>query len=200
MELDFFIDDSTHATIVQGEDRSLKIRIVEKDSMKPVSFVGADVSFEMVRTDGLKLIRSSAGKALTSVDATNNKLTLSDHGYCNGDIVQLTTTNTLPGGLSLLTNYYVVGVGNGFFQLASSLGGAAIDLADAGTGVHTVSGVGVSVTSPANLGEVTVTLHDLVTAELLAGVFQTAELTFEISGVKRIVQLKRGLSVMAQVA
>jgi hypothetical protein len=200
MELDFFIDDKKHVEIVKGEDRSLVIRVVEKDSNKPVSLVGADVSFELTRTDGLKLSRSTAAKALASVDAVNDTLGLVDHGYANGDVVQLTTTGTLPGGLSLLTNYYVVEAASETFKLSSTLGGAAIDLTTSGSGVHSVSGVGVSVSSPANLGEVTVTLHDLVTAELLAGVFQTAELSYVISGATRIVQLKRAVSVMAQAA
>lgn len=74
-----------------------------------------------------------------------------------GDGVQLTTTGTLPAGLSLATTYYYIasaptisntaadaGQISGFnFKLATSLAnaraGTAIDITDAGTGVHTIT-------------------------------------------------------------
>jgi len=60
-----------------------------------------------------------------------------------GTRVQLTTTTTLPGGLSLATDYYVIKVTDSTCKLATSyanaIAGTAINITDAGTGTHTMS-------------------------------------------------------------
>lgn len=60
-----------------------------------------------------------------------------------GTRVRLTTTTTLPGGLSLATDYYVIRVTDSTFKLATSyanaVAGTAINITDAGTGTHTSS-------------------------------------------------------------
>ena len=59
-----------------------------------------------------------------------------------GDGVELTTTGTLPGGLSPSpTRYYAIPDSESTYRLATSLGlaraGVAVDIADAGSGAHT---------------------------------------------------------------
>lgn len=60
-----------------------------------------------------------------------------------GTRVRLTTTTTLPGGLALATDYYVIKVTDSTFKLATSyanaVAGTAINITDAGTGTHTMS-------------------------------------------------------------
>jgi hypothetical protein len=60
-----------------------------------------------------------------------------------GTRVRLTTTTTLPAGLSTGTDYYVIKVTDSTFKLASSyanaIAGTAINITDAGTGTHTMS-------------------------------------------------------------
>lgn len=60
-----------------------------------------------------------------------------------GTRVRLTTTVTLPAGLALATDYYVIKVSDTTFKLATSyanaIAGTQIDITDAGTGTHTVS-------------------------------------------------------------
>lgn len=57
--------------------------------------------------------------------------------------VQLTTTVTLPAGLALATDYYVIKVTDLTIKLATSyanaVAGTAIDITDAGTGTHTIN-------------------------------------------------------------
>ena len=57
--------------------------------------------------------------------------------------VQLTTTTTLPGGLSLATDYYVIKVTDTTIKLATSyanaVAGTAVNITDTGTGVHTIN-------------------------------------------------------------
>lgn len=60
-----------------------------------------------------------------------------------GTRVRLTTTTTLPAGLALATDYYVIRVNDTTFKLATSyanaIAGTQIDITDAGTGTHTIS-------------------------------------------------------------
>lgn len=60
-----------------------------------------------------------------------------------GTRVRLTTTTTLPAGLALATDYYVIRVSDTTFRLATSyanaVAGTQIDITDAGTGTHTVN-------------------------------------------------------------
>lgn len=60
-----------------------------------------------------------------------------------GTRVRLTTTTTLPAGLALATDYYVIRVSDTTFKLATSyanaVAGTAINITDAGTGTHTVN-------------------------------------------------------------
>lgn len=60
-----------------------------------------------------------------------------------GTRVRLTTTTTLPAGLALATDYYVIRASDSTFKLATSyanaIAGTAINITDAGTGTHTVS-------------------------------------------------------------
>ena len=60
-----------------------------------------------------------------------------------GTRVRLTTTTTLPAGLALATDYYVIRVSDTTFKLATSyanaIAGTQINITDAGTGTHTTS-------------------------------------------------------------
>lgn len=85
-----------------------------------------------------------------TADATANTLTRVAHGHVTGDgPVRLTTTGTLPAPLALATDYFVIRIDANTIKLASSLAlalaGTAIDLADAGTGVHTLADTAATV-------------------------------------------------------
>lgn len=60
-----------------------------------------------------------------------------------GTRVRLTTSGTLPAGLALATDYYVIRMSDTTFELATSFAnaqaGTQIDITDAGTGTHTVN-------------------------------------------------------------
>ena len=79
--------------------------------------------------------------------ATSDLCTQASNGVDirTGDIVQLTTTDTLPAGLALATNYYYINrAGNELreFYLATTLAnaraGIAVDVTDTGSGTHTI--------------------------------------------------------------
>lgn len=80
----------------------------------------------------------------TFTAAISNVCTATAHGLVTGDgPIRLTTTGTLPAGLSLLTNYWIIRLSADTFSLASSLAlaiaGTAVDITDTGSGVHTLS-------------------------------------------------------------
>lgn len=56
-----------------------------------------------------------------------------------GDPIQLTTTGTLPTGLSLLTTYYIKTLSGNVFTISTTIGGAAVTFSSDGTGTHTVT-------------------------------------------------------------
>ena len=64
---------------------------------------------------------------------------LNAHGLAAGTRVRLVTSdNDLPSGVAEDTDYYVRDVAANTFKLAAAPGGAALALADAGTGTHTI--------------------------------------------------------------
>lgn len=77
------------------------------------------------------------------VTAAADTITITGHGFTTGALVQLTTTDTLPAGLSTSTNYYLIVVDADTLSFATNqanaLAGTAIDITDAGTGTHTVA-------------------------------------------------------------
>ena len=96
-------------------------------------------------------------------DAIANTLNKgSGAGFASDDRVRLETTGTLPGGLALETDYYVVGITSSTLQLSPTYGGAAIGITDAGTGVQTLYVcVNGEITGPMIIEDgVTVTIND----------------------------------------
>lgn len=63
-------------------------------------------------------------------------VTLNGHGFTTNKQVMFGTTGRVPGGLTLMTPYFVIPVDANTFQLAASSGGAAINSSTAGHGTH----------------------------------------------------------------
>ncbi|CAB4176655.1 Tip attachment protein J [uncultured Caudovirales phage] len=80
-----------------------------------------------------------------TADASTDIITRTTfNARCNtGDRVQVSSTTTLPAGLSAATNYYYIRVTRLTGKLATSyanaIAGAAINITDAGTGTHTLT-------------------------------------------------------------
>lgn len=99
---------------------------------------------------------TGVGPFTFTADAASDQLTHATHGLSTGDgAVRLTTTTTLPAGLALATDYYAIVVDANTFKLANSLAnalaGTAINITDAGTGVHTLTATGGAVTPAASM-------------------------------------------------
>lgn len=156
-----------------------------------------------------------------SVDTANDRLALNGDllDLQFGDRVQISSTGSIPGGLSGSTNYYVIPYqikDNPRILLATSLANAmsktSIDISSAGSGVITVTkngepryhGSGI-VDTEANLSE---TLNNLVTCmagravnvggawTLLAGAWRTPSVSFNESDIRNSgIGVKNALSL-----
>lgn len=80
--------------------------------------------------------------ATTDVSTADDTITETSHGLSTSRPITFTTTGTLPAGLALATEYFVIFVDANTFKVASSLNNAfietAIDITDVGTGTHTI--------------------------------------------------------------
>jgi hypothetical protein len=76
--------------------------------------------------------------AVTITHASPGVATWNSHPLVNGNRVVLTTTGTLPTGLSPNTQYYVVAKAANTFELSLTFGGTAINTTGDGSGTHTV--------------------------------------------------------------
>ena len=89
-------------------------------------------------------VNTPAAKAFasaTDVDTATDYITEVAHGFLTGLIGQMTTSATLPTGLSLATDYFIIEIDDDTYQLASSLAnalaGTAVDITAIGSGDQT---------------------------------------------------------------
>lgn len=75
-----------------------------------------------------------------TADASTNIFTATAHGMANDLEIRLDTTSSLPSPLNSSTNYYVINQTANTFQLATTVGGGAIDITTAGGGTMVVRG------------------------------------------------------------
>lgn len=91
-----------------------------------------------------ELLASLTTKNVGTVDFANNQLDISGHPYVTGDgPVQLTVGTTIPTGLKLLTDYYIIVIDANTVELAETLKkalmGVFVAFTDAGTGTLTLT-------------------------------------------------------------
>jgi len=124
-------DDIPETTFTVADNQTSAADVVGL-VFSPTTVRSAVVDYSIYRTN-------SDTFATSDVDAGADTITITSHVFANGDVVTLSSTDTLPAGLSASTLYYVVGVASNTFQLSATLGGSAIDITDVGVGTHTVS-------------------------------------------------------------
>jgi len=80
----------------------------------------------------------TAAPGIAATGGTNLFTVATGHGLRNGQLVTLTTSNTLPSGLTTETLYYIVSRAATTVSFALTPGGIAISHSGAGTGTHAV--------------------------------------------------------------
>ena len=78
------------------------------------------------------------GAAITFTAATSDILTDASHGLSLNDVLEFTTSNALPSGLSINTTYYVISdnLDTNTFSVSATRGGTIVDITDTGTGTQ----------------------------------------------------------------
>lgn len=171
---DIVFQDMTLDGMWAGESGSEQIHLTEivatTTTTRGVYF--RNVHFNNCRGDGFRTLGASAtnmsvdpatdvftvwktqNEVFTTVNTTTNLATITAHGVLAGaGPVQITTTGTLPAGLSLATNYYLAipdanSIGFCTTYADAVAGTNLVDITDAGTGTHTIG----SVIQPTNHG------------------------------------------------
>ena len=134
-------------TRTYGDNSAINFLVRYRDS-GPVDLSAFTTKITIEQEDGTAVV-TQATTGLTvqptqtfTASASTDQCTCYSHGLQNGDQVLLTTTTTLPAGLSLATRYCVVNRNDLTFQLADTPYGAPINITDAGTGTHSFAVVG----------------------------------------------------------
>lgn len=113
-----------------------------------ISDIDTDFVDSAANTSDEFVTTTDISKTISSIDTATEIIELNADllEFQRGDRVQVTTTDTLPSGISAATNYYVIPYqrkDNVRIKLAASLDDAmdnvAIDITDTGTGTHTIT-------------------------------------------------------------
>lgn len=146
--LRWFIETDGSSNIIQFAPPKLNL-----DRGLPVPYAGRYRPLNCILADGTDYTRTDADLAglyaeighiydrSFTADAGTDYITSTAHGFVNNDTVNVylaSTTGALPAGLTAGTTYYVINKTADTCQLSLSLGGAAVNITDAGTGYFTV--------------------------------------------------------------
>lgn len=101
------------------------------------------LSSKLASTAGFSATYFNSTGTVSSVDIGTDTLTINNHGFDTGERVVIRTTGSLPGGLALDTEYFIIDTGTNAIKLAATEAdsglGNAVDLTSTGSGVHTVA-------------------------------------------------------------
>jgi hypothetical protein len=105
---------------------------------------------EVIQLDGcdvgtIQIVQGANAAAVDvpsdDISVDDNTFTYEDHGLVTGTVGQFTTSDTLPTGISALTNYYIIKIDADVFKVATSyalaVAGTAVNITGAGVGDQT---------------------------------------------------------------
>lgn len=106
-------------------------------------FAATSTRLWYLNNSDLTWIPCSKVTALTSIsNASPAVFTLASHGLSAGDAIVLSTSGSLPTGLTVGTVYYVLssGLTANAFTVSTTAGGTAVNTSSAGSGTHSFTG------------------------------------------------------------
>lgn len=113
------------------------VQCVDIFSVPGVAFPNQEMSYM-----GVDLL-SYTSRTFTA-NAGTDVITASAAVFQTGQAVRVSSSGTLPAGLSAGTTYYIISVSGATYKLATTinnaLAGTAVDITDAGTGTHSIIG------------------------------------------------------------
>jgi len=82
---------------------------------------------------------NTAALTMGAIDTATDRITITGHGQSNATEVAVTTTGTLPGGITADTLYYLSSISTNTIELYSNVGlTTKVDITSAGSGTHTL--------------------------------------------------------------
>ncbi|MEL6814833.1 MAG: hypothetical protein AAFP03_08460, partial [Cyanobacteria bacterium J06598_3] len=121
--------------VIRENDNNFKLSATQNGSA--IDIASADEStFHEIEAVGLS-VRDERQFGYGTDNATNS-IALASHGFKDNQQVTYNTSGTALGGLTKGSQYYVIKVDNGTFQLSTTKGGNAIDIS-AGSGTHNLT-------------------------------------------------------------
>ncbi len=112
----------------------------------PVDLASSTCTFTMKNSAGTSEVAAQSCTVhptqTFTASATTDFVTANDHKVQHGDQVIVSSTTTLPTGLSAATRYFARDVDKNVFRLAETSGGPAIDITGTGSGTHSFYIVG----------------------------------------------------------
>jgi len=112
------------------------LKITASDSL---IFVGLGVTFTGVLHTSYITPTVIGTFTPAEVNIGTDEIYIADHGMLSGTNVYITSTGTVPAGLTVFARYFIKNATANTFQLALTEGGATIDITGTGLGVHTLS-------------------------------------------------------------
>ena len=156
------VDEVFASGVVSDVEASNRDYLLAATKTKALLFYRDSESDMILTEDSSYLVSEAAGRLATKnydryvdyysatfatgdVNTSNETFTESSHKYQTGDAVQISSTTTIPAGLSADTTYYVIDASSSTIKLATTLvlakAGTAINLTSQGAGVHTIQTV-----------------------------------------------------------
>lgn len=124
-----------------------KFKVIRPFQVSNVSLVSSTVSAtDPLASGAYSAATTYALGTIVQVDsptftftASGAILTATAHGWANGDILAVSSSGTLPAGLTAGVLYYIVQSSTDTFKLSTTKGGAPITTTSAGAGTHTAT-------------------------------------------------------------
>ena len=132
------VGNAISVQIQSGVSTATQIRDAVLASAPATALVSVSISGTGSNTQTAPVSATNlAGGTASEVDVAADTITIPSHGLPSGLVGRLTTTGTLPAGLALATNYYVIVVDANTIKLANSLAnaqaGIAVNITDEGS-------------------------------------------------------------------
>jgi hypothetical protein len=137
----------------------------------PVGFGRLTTAPEKVslNVQGVSILTLARPQTISSVSEASNSLTITGHAFNTGDRVKVTSTASVPGGLSASVSYFAINAGANAIKLSTTrdgaLSGSEIDIQTAGSGTITVASDEIfTLTRSGSTGSVTLKRGDVTVA------------------------------------
>lgn len=134
--LSLVISSGTNLAMLASQNNNLWIWAIDSDGAGTIKLGASTVKYD----EGSLQTSTKESFTVTITNATPAVFTASGNTLATNDRIKLSTTGTLPTGLSTATTYYAVAIGTdgaGKFRVATSPDGTAVNTTSAGSGTHT---------------------------------------------------------------